>query len=600
MADHFLTKTPVSQSDFVLINGQTALARYAELKTLLLERAGPEVAALFAEPLISMGNDEAPATVSWYTQFEGSAQTLSSLSAAERTKIENYLADHLQPLRALADETESAELVQAALRVSDEDFVRVVGGRPVIINWGLSPSPSSTAPSGASHFDKTVGKYLPLPGSLGNGAAGPASSLAENEINPDRLGSSGSSGPTPPPRAPNQPPKDTEGAPRPRLGTLAWLPLLILLVVSGAFLIWLLQPGSRLFPLHSQEFAVTDEAAEEAVLALNQSLRDRRDALKGALESSVCRADGTLVLPDGKTPDGLVPYSPRSNEGAPGKASDVSPDAVLPSHADRIVVPDPAGTGSAKELTKVPLVGLIEERTVLVLGVANGSLDIGSGWSVGPGHIVTNDHVVAATLDKGGEIYVVNKALKTPAAAKVVKSIGPLDQTGADFALLRIENETLPSFAVLQSGNSLKLNNVVAAGFPSDVLETDAGYSALVSGNATAMPELTLTDGTINTEQKIGANTNVLMHSAGLSSGSSGGPLVDMCGRLVGVNTFVRQGKMQNRAFALAASDVLTFLADTNAKPTIDTGDCAPTVLRPGAASDKAERPRPTARPAKE
>ena len=365
-------------------------------------------------------------------------------------------------------------------------------------------------------------------------------------------------------------------------------------------MIWLLQPGSRLFPHHSQEFAVTDEAAEEVALALNQSLKDRRAALKGALETAVCRADGTLVLPDGKTPDGLVPYSPRSKEGAPGKASDVPPDALLPSHAARIVVPDPAGTGPAEELAKVPLASLIEDRTVLVLGVANGSLELGSGWSVGPGLIVTNHHVVASTLDKGGEVYVVNKLLKTPAAAKTIKSIGPLDQSGSDFALLKIENETLPAFVVLQPGSSLKLNNVVAAGFPSDVLETDAAYSALVSGNATAMPELTLTDGTINTEQKIGPQTNVLMHSAALSSGSSGGPLVDMCGRLVGVNTFVRKGKLQNRAFALASSDLFVFLEGTDAKPTIETGNCAPAVLRPGAVAESAEKPTPTAKPVKE
>ena len=133
MADHFLTKTPVAKSNFVQVDGQSVLERHAEFKTLLRERAGPEVAALFAEPLISMGNDEAPATVSWYTKFEGTARDLASLSGSERTKIETYLSDHLQPLRALADDSSSADLVGAALQVSNEDFVRVVGGHPVII-----------------------------------------------------------------------------------------------------------------------------------------------------------------------------------------------------------------------------------------------------------------------------------------------------------------------------------------------------------------------------------------------------------------------------------------------------------------------------------
>jgi S1-C subfamily serine protease len=312
------------------------------------------------------------------------------------------------------------------------------------------------------------------------------------------------------------------------------------------------------------------------------------------LDDALCRADGTLVLPDGRTPDGLLPYSPRSREGAPGKASGVPQDAILPSHASRILVPDPAAEipegGSTEEISKVSLANLIEARTVLVLAVADGALELGSGLSIGPGLIVTNNHVVESILDRGGDIYVVNRMLEKPIAAKVIKAVGPLDQTGTDLALLKIEDDTLPVFTVLQPAGTLKLNNVVAAGFPADVLATDVGFSALTAGNASAMPELTLTDGTINTEQEIGPQTHVLMHSAALSSGNSGGPLVDMCGRLVGVNAFVRKGTMQNRGFALASSDLLAFLEGTDATPQVKTEACEPVVLRPGAAPASTEK----------
>ncbi len=593
MADHFLTKTQVSQDNFILVDGLTALERHAELKAFLLDRAGPEVAALFAEPLISMGNDEAPATVSWYTDFEGSSRPLSSLSPTERTKIEAYLADHLRPLRTMAQNDGNADLVQAALSVADEDFVRVVGDTPVIFKWGLRPDPAvSGGGSIAQHYDKTMGKYLALPGILGVASTSPmAAQASTNDVakSPITANQSADGSGSVPLLAGTLPPDGLPPVKRTTLSPIAWLPLLILLIVSGAFLAWLWLPGSRLFPHHAQDVVVTDEYAEAAVQALNQSLRTRRNALQDALDNALCRADGTLVLPDGRTPDGLLPYSPRSKEGAAGKASDVPPDAILPSHASRILVPDPAAEvpegGSTEEISKVSLATLIEARTVLVLAVAEGKLELGSGLSVGPGLIVTNNHVVEAILDNGGDLYVVNKTLAKPVAAKVIKSVGPLDQTGADFALLRIENETLPVFTVLQSADSLKLNNVVAAGFPADVLATDVGFSALTSGNATAMPELTMTDGSINTEQKIGPETHVLMHSAALSSGNSGGPLVDMCGRLVGVNTFVRKGKMQNRGFALASSDLLEFLKDTDARLQVETAACAPVVLRPGAAT---------------
>ena len=105
----------------------------------------------------------------------------------------------------------------------------------------------------------------------------------------------------------------------------------------------------------------------------------------------------------------------------------------------------------------------------------------------------------------------------------------------------------------------------------------------------------TVTDGTVNTEQKLGPETNVLMHSAPLSRGNSGGPLVDMCGRLVGVNSFVRTGRMQNRGFALSSGDLMRFLEGTPAAPTVATDPCAPVVLRPDAPA-----PDPQPKPASE
>ena len=66
----------------------------------------------------------------------------------------------------------------------------------------------------------------------------------------------------------------------------------------------------------------------------------------------------------------------------------------------------------------------------MVLAVAEGELELGSGLSVGPGLIVTNNHVVEAILDNGGDLYVVNKTLAKPVAAKVIKSVGPLALIG--------------------------------------------------------------------------------------------------------------------------------------------------------------------------
>jgi len=123
------------------------------------------------------------------------------------------------------------------------------------------------------------------------------------------------------------------------------------------------------------------------------------------------------------------------------------------------------------------------------------------------------------------------------------------------------------------------------------MLQTDAAFARLQSGDLSAVPGLTVTDGVVNTEQRMGPETDVLMHSAPLSSGNSGGPLVDMCGRVVGVNTFVRQGRMQNRGFALSTGDLLAFLEGTAARPAVVSAPCAPVVARASVppAADPAE-----------
>ena len=135
---------------------------------------------------------------------------------------------------------------------------------------------------------------------------------------------------------------------------------------------------------------------------------------------------------------------------------------------------------------------------------------------------------------------------------------------------------------------SLTLTNVVAAGFPGDVLETDTQFTALLQGDLSAVPSLSVTDGSIITEQALAEGTNVLVHSAPLSNGNSGGPLVYYCGRVVGVNTFVRRGDLRTLNFALASQDLLTFLNGTPAATSVVEDACRPQVMRPEPAMESA------------
>jgi S1-C subfamily serine protease len=592
MADHFVAKTRLEPGEMVEIDGRPVLERFADLRALLADRAGPEAAALFAEPLVSRGNDQAPPSVTWYADIPGEGVALDTLPAGARARAEAWVEAHLRPLKALADEPGAGRLVRAALSLRGEGDIRMMGDRPVIVNWGLLPPRIAADPvARAAHEAATIGRFLPLAAPLASMAAATPGGAS---VPPPP----GVAGIAPTAAAPMPPPGPDAPQAAVRLSPLAWVPLAVLLGLALAVLVWVLLPGTRLFPAPAPALAITDEDARALAARLNDDLRARAEVLEAALGGAQCRADGTLVLPDGRTPEGLLPPIPGAEGSAPGDRAEASPLAPLAPPADRVVVPDGPPGATAEEMGTATLIDLIEARTVLVLAFSDRSMSNGTGWVVGPGLIVTNHHVIE---DAGpGGIHVVNAALGTPQPAQLVVSDGPLEVTGGDFALLRIADTSLPAYALYLPDQSLKLTAVIAAGYPGDVLETDAAFAALQQG-AVAVPDLTVTDGVVNTEQDLTPATHVLVHSAPLASGNSGGPLVDLCGRVLGVNTFVRTGPMRTLNFALAAESLVPFLAGAGVVPVTATGACAPVVLRPEApaatAPDAGTAPAPDASP---
>ena len=75
--------------------------------------------------------------------------------------------------------------------------------------------------------------------------------------------------------------------------------------------------------------------------------------------------------------------------------------------------------------------------------------------------------------------------------------------------------------------------------------------------------------------QPLGAITR-LVHTADVLKGYSGGPLLDTCGRLVGVNTFIQVdqaqgGKLNN---AVSTPDLVTFLQAYRVRLPVDARAC--------------------------
>ena len=152
-----------------------------------------------------------------------------------------------------------------------------------------------------------------------------------------------------------------------------------------------------------------------------------------------------------------------------------------------------------------------------------GGSQTGTGfvWD-GAGHIVTNNHVVAAAAQGGGSIAV----RLSSGAVSTATLVG-----------------AAPSYdlAVIRLGRSAVVPPPLAVGTSADL---KVGQSTFAIGNPFGLDH-TLTTGVISALQRrlpTGAGrelSGVIQTDAAINPGNSGGPLLDSAGRLIGVNTAI-------------------------------------------------------------
>jgi hypothetical protein len=239
------------------------------------------------------------------------------------------------------------------------------------------------------------------------------------------------------------------------------------------------------------------------------------------------------------------------------------------------------GADPAAQPETATLLQTIENQTVLVLTLAGDRSGTGSGFFVAPDLVVTNHHVVVAAMETGGDVMLTNRRLGQVRPAEIVATLGPLEQAGGDYALLRVPGVTGPFYTLRASIETMKLQNVIAAGYPGAILDSDANFQRLRDGDPQAIPDLSVTQGIVNTEQDLGPQTRAMIHTAVISPGNSGGPLVDSCGRAVGVNTFGRTMDNRHLNFALATTDLIRFLEAQAVQTRNEGGPCVPSVRPP-------------------
>jgi V8-like Glu-specific endopeptidase len=206
----------------------------------------------------------------------------------------------------------------------------------------------------------------------------------------------------------------------------------------------------------------------------------------------------------------------------------------------------------------------------------------GSGFAVAPNRIVTNAHVVALAVEYPKEVVVGvvpsegNRAYR----ARVVR-VDP----SRDLALLEMEEGRLPPIPLFL-GRVPDGSTVAALGYPGNV---DLATAQSADDYITPLPP-TRSMGNYSNERPVGGIA-ALLHTANIARGNSGGPLLDQCGRVIGVNTFITRGDEGDAAFAFAIAnrELVAFLRASGQPFSAVSAECVSMVERLAADRERSE-----------
>lgn len=589
-APRFLLKTELARFAPLALDGRAVTAQHDRLQALLAARGLAGAGRVFAEPISGAG------AITWYGTGAGDPQPIASLSAERRAEAEARLAAAIAPVLGLLDDPEAGPLLRRALVVGDAEQILVLDDGVVLAGWGLVPAGISGDADVARHAAATLGRFVPALASVDASFLGPVAAPAAAAPAPRGAPAAAPAAAAPPPTPPAHvaatPPG---GAEPPRAAApMAWWMVPILVAVALAFLLlgfWLAW-NHFVRDIAGRQYSASIVDGERTRLAIrmqretNEALEREVERARRAAGQDVCRAEG----PAG----GALPALPQSQPVAPGAAPPpvpappgATPPAGQPAQPGQQSTMPPAGS----------LASLLEHATVMIATAGPRGIGHGTGFFVSGDTIVTNAHVVENADPR--QIFVMSKSIGRALRAELVarsSTPGQESEPGMpDFAVVRLA-QPVPGAQPLAITTSVeKLTDVVAAGYPASVVRVEAGMAALAEGRLGEPPELVLTRGTISTVQKLPSGLTVMPHSADISPGNSGGPLVDLCGRVVGVNTFVsRSTAVADRVrYAQKSDDMIAWLS--GARVAVDRRDGACQPEPPPAAAPPPAAPSPAA-----
>lgn len=206
---------------------------------------------------------------------------------------------------------------------------------------------------------------------------------------------------------------------------------------------------------------------------------------------------------------------------------------------------------------------------VIVYSSAEGQqsiVSIGSGVAVARDKIVTNAHVVElANFDNSVQIVIVPSDGTQSYRARVTASL-----PRKDLALLQLTSGALVPASIF-AGVSEDGADVFAIGYPASV---DVALEQ--SETDVLRPQQPVkTRGTVSSG-RTSKSVESLLHTAPIAPGNSGGPVVDACGRVLGINSFgsVATDGGAEFYFAISARELSAFLTNRGIAFRAVRGDC--------------------------
>lgn len=204
-------------------------------------------------------------------------------------------------------------------------------------------------------------------------------------------------------------------------------------------------------------------------------------------------------------------------------------------------------SASGRGVVRIVTVAIVDDEVI--------DFGHGSGFAVAPNRVVTNAHVVELAARYPGNVLV-----------GVVPSEGDRSFQGQlvtvdpnrDLALIEFAGDALPPL-VLYNGPAAEGETLVSLGYPGNVdLATAQSAADYIRPLAPVRSQ-----GNFAGLRRLGG-TQVLLHTAGIARGNSGGPLLDRCGRVLGVNSALTRADEGDSGFgfAIANAELAAFLRE--------------------------------------